>query len=168
MTEHPVIAEDTGVGRLQVQIHTQGASFNVDEPADAGGLAPAPSPFDLLGASLGACTVMTIKFYASRKGIPVSRVQVIVDHRRHPDTGRDVFQRSIFIGGDLDEEQMAQLFSVADRCPVSKTLCAGADIATSASAAPAITGRRTANDEHLRAMTVACEDRVLEAEWLTG
>lgn len=168
MTEHPVIAEDTGVGRLQVQIQTQGASFTVDEPADTGDLAPAPSPFDLLSASLGACTVMTIKFYANRKGIPVSRVQVIVGHRRHPDTGRDIFQRSIFIDGDIDEGQMAQLFSVADRCPVSRTLSAGADIATSPSAAPAITGRRTNNDEHLRAMRILSEDKVLEAEWLTG
>src|SRR3546814_19844494 len=78
--EHPVIAEDTGVGRLQVRIQTQGASFYVDEPVSAGGLASGPSPFDLLSASLGACTVMHIQFYAQPKAIQVPRVQVIVSH----------------------------------------------------------------------------------------
>jgi putative redox protein len=166
--EHPVIAEDTGIGRLQVQIQTQGTSFYVDEPVGAGGLASGPSPFDLLSASLGACTVMTIKFYANRKGIPVTHVQVIVSHHRRPDTGRDVFQRSIFIDGAADEGQMRQLLSVADRCPVSKTLNAGADIATIRHANAAITGRRVDDDEHLRAMVAACEASVPGAECPTA
>lgn len=164
--EHPVIAEDTGVGRLQVQIYTQGASFHVDEPASAGGLASGPSPFDLLSASLGACTVMTIKFYAQRKAIQVTRVQVIVFHHRHPESGRDVFQRSIFIDGPIDEEQMRQLFAVADRCPVSKTLSAAADIETTRNAAPILTGRRVEDDEHVHAMEIACEE-IPDAECLT-
>jgi putative redox protein len=157
-SEHPVIAEDTGVGRLQVQVHTQGASFLVDEPSSAGGMASGPSPFDLLGASLGACTVMTIKFYAQRKGIPVTHVQVIVVHRRSPESGRDIFQRSIFIAGAIDEGQVRQLLSVADHCPVSKTLSAGADIATTRSKAPIPTGRRVEDDAHVRAMEVACDE----------
>lgn len=163
---HPVIAEDTGVGRLQVQIYTQGASFHVDEPVSVGGLASGPSPFDLLSASLGACTVMTIKFYAQRKAIQVTRVQAIVLHHRHPESGRDVFQRSIFIDGAIDEGQMRQLFAAADRCPVSKTLGAGADIATMRNTTPVLTGRRVEDDEHVRAMEVACEE-IQGAECLT-
>ena len=165
--QHPVIAEDTGVGRLQVQIQTQGASFYVDEPTSAGGLASGPSPFDLLSASLGACTVMTIKFYAQRKRIPVTHVQAIVFHDRHPESGRDVFQRSIFIAGAIDEAQMRQLLSAADRCPVSKTLSAGADISTTRSAAAIPTGRRVEDDAHVRAMEMACDD-VPDPECLTG
>lgn len=155
---HPVIAEDTGVGRLQVQIYAQGASFHADEPASAGGSASGPSPFDLLSASLGACTVMTIKFYAQRKAIQVTRVQVIVFHHRHSESGRDVFQRSIFIDGAIDEKQMRKLLAAADRCPVSKTLSAGADIATVRNTTPTLTGRRVEDDEHVHAMEVACEE----------
>src|SRR5690606_20084275 len=155
--EHPVIAEDTGVGRLQVRIQAQGASFCVDEPVSAGGLASGPSPFDLLSAALGACTVMTLTFYAQRKAIQVTRVQGIVCHHRHPESGRDVFQRSIFIDGAIDEAQMRQLFAAADRCPVSKTLSAGADIATTRNTTPTLTGRRVEDDAHVRAMEAACE-----------
>lgn len=154
---HPVIAEDTGIGRLQVQIHAQGASFYADEPASAGGTATGPSPFDLLSASLAACTVMTIKFYARRKRIRVARVQAIVHHHRHPASNRDVFRRSIFIDGPEDEEQMRQLFVVADRCPVSKTLCAGSDIATTRNTVAIPTGRRVEDDVHVQAMEIACE-----------
>lgn len=157
-SEHPVIAEDTGVGQLQVQIHTQGASFYVDEPASAGGMGSGPSPFDLLSASLAACTVMTIKFYARLKKIQVARVQVIVFHRRKPGSNRDVFQRSIFIDGPADEAQMHQLFVAADRCPVSKTLGAGSDIATTRNAVPVPTGRRVEDDAHVHAMEIACKE----------
>lgn len=156
--EHPVIAEDTGVGQLQVQIHTQGASFLVDEPASAGGLASGPSPFDLLSASLGACTVMTIKFYAQRKRILVTHVQVLVFHGRQAESGRDVFRRSIFVAGAIDEGQMQQLLSVADRCPVSKALSAGADIETTRSSTPIPTSRRVEDDVHVRAMEIACDE----------
>lgn len=156
-SQHPVIAEDTGAS-LQVQIHTQGGSFYVDEPSSAGGMASGPSPFDLLSASLGACTVMTIKFYAQRKGIHVTHVQAVVFHSRRTGSGRDVFQRSIFIAGAIDEGQMRQLLSVADRCPVSKTLSAGADVATTRAETPILTGRRVEDDAHVRAMEIACDE----------
>ena len=52
---------------------------------------------------------------------------------------------------------MRQLFAAADRCPVSKTLSAGADIATTRNTTPTLTGRRVEDDAHVRAMEAACE-----------
>ena len=97
MSKHPVIIEDTGLGLFQVDVRAQGTSFFSDEPISSGGLASGPGPFDLLSAALGACTVMTVKFYAQRKSIAVSHVQVMITHQRDPESQRDVFERSIFI-----------------------------------------------------------------------
>jgi putative redox protein len=50
--------------------------LNVDEPADAGGDDAAPSPQELLAASLASCTAVTMEMYAQRKGWDLSDVEV--------------------------------------------------------------------------------------------
>jgi putative redox protein len=158
MTKHPVIIEDTGLGLFQVEVRAQGTSFYSDEPISSGGLASGPGPFDLLGAALGACTVMTVKLYARRKSIAASHVQVIVTHQRDPESQRDVFERSIFIDGTITDEEMKLLFAAADRCPVSRTLSAGSDIITTRSPTATITARRVEDETHIRAMDQVCDE----------
>lgn len=160
MTKHPVIVEDTGLGQFQVEVRAQGVSFHADEPISSGGLATGPSPFDLLGAALGACTVMTVKLYAQRKSIPVTHVQVMITHQRDPDSHRDVFARSIFIDGTVDDVEMAQLLAAADRCPVSRTLCKGSDITTTRSPTAIATARRVDDETHVRAIDHACDELI--------
>jgi putative redox protein len=158
MTRHPVIIEDTGLGLFQVEVRAQGASFLSDEPIASGGMASGPGPFDLLGAALGACTVMTIKLYARRKSIGVSHVQVMVTHHRDGASQRDVFERSIFIDGAITEDQRKLLLIAADRCPVSRTLCKGSDIVTNRSETAIATARRVDDATHIRAMEKACDE----------
>lgn len=156
MTKHPVLVEDTGLGQFQVEVSAQGTHFLADEPISSGGLASSPNPFDLLSAALGACTVMTVKFYALRKPIAVKHVQVVVAHQRDPDSQRDVFERSIFIDATATEEEMDQLLAAADRCPVSRTLGTGSDIVTTRSSTAIPTARRAPDEAHVRAMNRAC------------
>ncbi|MCX7513086.1 OsmC family protein [Frateuria hangzhouensis] len=158
MTKHPVIIEDTGLGLFQVEVRAQGASFLSDEPISSGGLASGPGPFDLLGAALGACTVMTVKLYAQRKSIAVSHVQVMVTHQRDPESRRDVFERSIFIDATVTGEEMKLLLAAADRCPVSRTLSAGSDIVTTRSETAIATARRVEDKTHIRAMDRVCDE----------
>jgi putative redox protein len=158
MNKHPVIIEDTGLGLFQVEVRAQGASFLSDEPISSGGLASGPGPFDLLSAGLGACTVMTVKLYARRKSIAVSHVQVMITHQRDPESRRDVFERSIFIDAAVTGDEMKQLLAAADRCPVSRTLSAGADIVTTHSQTAIATGRRAGDETYMRAMEQACDE----------
>jgi len=51
-----------------------------DEPKDFGGTDRGLSPYGLLAAALGACTSMTIRMYARRKGWPLAHVSVEVTH----------------------------------------------------------------------------------------
>lgn len=109
-----------------------------DEPEAYGGTDRGPSPYGFLSAGLGACTSMTIRMYARRKGWPLEGVSVDVRHDKvhaqdagtAQDTRIDRFTRRITLEGPLTDDQRARLLEIADRCPVHRTLEAGAHITT--------------------------------------
>ncbi|USI72852.1 OsmC family protein [Sphingomonas morindae] len=125
------VAEDTGAGAFQARIRTAGVEILADEPVAVGGLGSGPSPYQLLASTLASCTTMTVRLYATRKDWPVRRIRTSVGHMRDADvTPPDRFTRRIEIEGDLDDMQRARLIEIADRCPVHRTLSAGARIET--------------------------------------
>ncbi len=129
----PVIhVEETGAGRYQARVCGPGWNFLADEPVAVGGLNSGPSPHDLLSAALGACTAMTCRMYAERKGWAVRQISVEVHRTGKTATTKDHFDRRICFEGDLDDEQRARLFEIADRCPVHRTLTEGSTVSTSA------------------------------------
>jgi putative redox protein len=125
-----VLAEETGAGTFQVRIDTGDHSFLMDEPEGYGGLGTGPSPFDLLCAALGACTLMTMKLYAKRKGWALDRLNVRVTHQKGSIDQRDRFDRLIELG-DVTDEQREGLLKIAQRCPVDLLLERGADVTVS-------------------------------------
>ena len=126
-----VVVEETGEGAFQVEVRAGGARLLVDEPVEVGGSGSGPTPYDLLSAALGACTAMTLRLYARRKGWPLARVRVCVGHSRTTGVSPpDVFVRDIAIDGELDAEQRARLIEIAGRCPVHLTLERGARVET--------------------------------------
>lgn len=125
-----VSVTETRAGKYQVEVQAGQTRFFADEPADVGGLGSGPNPYDLMGAALGACTVMTLRLYADRKNWPLKRAWVKVTHGRSSLVARDVFNRDIHLEGPLDDEQRAKLIEIAERCPVHVTLERGSDITT--------------------------------------
>ena len=123
-----IIVAETGLGKYQVEARAGDAAFLIDEPVAAGGLGSGPNPYNLLSAALGACTTMTIRLYANRKGWPLRRVRVAVKHSRANLQSRDAFEMDIALEGDLDEEQRARLMEIAERCPVHLTLARGSEV----------------------------------------
>lgn len=103
-----------------------------DEPPEAGGTDLGPTPYDLLSSALGACTSMTLHFYAKREKIPLTGVELsITNDRQYAKDCADCLTSSGFIHrfsvrlkllGDLTPEQRERLLGIAKRCPVYKTL----------------------------------------------
>jgi putative redox protein len=104
--------------------------FSIGGPDGRGGTAAGANPYELLSASLAACTAMTIRFQARRRKIPLSHVEVAVSYHHGGDAGRDSFERSIRLEGNLGDEERAELMRAANMCPVGRTLGLSADIRT--------------------------------------
>ncbi len=136
-----VVVAETGQGTFLNHVVVGHHHFLADEPVDAGGFDAGPSPYDLLGAALGACTSMTLRLYADRKGLPLARVTVEVSHAKtHAQDCEacvegagpliDHFQRRILVTGELDDDQRNSLLRIADKCPVHRTLERTSQIST--------------------------------------
>ncbi|MEE3622627.1 alpha/beta fold hydrolase [Nitrospirillum sp. BR 11752] len=126
-----VLAVETGRGRYQLAMRSGPHQFLADEPVDVGGLNSGLAPYDFVSAGLAACTTMTMRMYAERKGLPLVRAQTRVTHTKRPDqTPADLFTRTIVLEGPLDEEQRAKLLSIANRCPVDITLTRASEVET--------------------------------------
>src|SRR5438270_13278966 len=80
------------------------SAFSIGGPDGRGGTAVGANPYELLSASLAACTAMTIRLQARRRKIPLSHVEVGVSYHHGGDTGRDSFERSIRPEGKHGDE----------------------------------------------------------------
>ncbi len=140
-----VCVAETGKGRFAQAINAGGHILSADEPASLGGTDTGPTPYDLLLASLGACTSMTLRMYAARKRWPLEQVRVRLSHEKiHSDDCEtcettnariDRIERSVEITGALTAEQRERLLDIADKCPVHRTLHSEVLIETSLAAA---------------------------------
>jgi putative redox protein len=127
-----VLVRETREGKFTNQVFAGAHVIRADEPVAAGGLDTGPGPYDLLCASLGACTSMTLRMYADLKGIPLERVSVELEHDKihaadcaecATREGKiDRIDRLITLEGELDAQQRAKLLEIADKCPVHRTL----------------------------------------------
>jgi putative redox protein len=137
-----VAVEETRRGRFQQAVSMGPHHLLADEPTRHGGDDSGGGPYDLLLAGLGACTSMTIRMYADRKGWPLERVRVRLSHEKvHAEdcancetkSGKiDVIRRKVGITGDLDDQQRQKLLEIADKCPVHRTLHSEVSVHTEA------------------------------------
>ncbi|WP_291989514.1 OsmC family protein [Luteitalea sp.] len=107
----------------QTSVTTRTHAFAADEPVTVGGTDTAPTPMELLSGSLAACTAITLRMYAGRKGWSLDGLTVRVEYTAQP---TPAFVKHLTMTGALDDTQKARLLEIAEACPVAKLLKAGA------------------------------------------
>ena len=110
-------------------IETGGFSLVADEPIGGGGRNAGPAPYNLLLASLGACTAITLKMYADRKGWSIGALKVALTLHKDDDGGTHI-ARLLSSDAPLEAAQWDKLVEIAGKTPVTRTLRAGATITT--------------------------------------
>ncbi len=131
LTDNQVVVRLDGAG-FRTEMLANGFPLVADEPVAVGGTNAGPTPYDYVVAGLGACTAMTLRMYADRKGWPLEAVEVRLNHEKihakdcedcEQKVGKiDQIERELVLSGPLDEAQRQRIKEIANRCPVHRTL----------------------------------------------
>ena len=114
-----VVVAETGEGKFAQYLLDGRHHLRADESQAVGGQDLGPGPYELLLMALGACTSMTLRLYADRRKIALSRVVVRLKHaKRYIDDCKDCADKPAMLGDD----DRAKLLEIADKCPVHRTL----------------------------------------------
>lgn len=104
---------------IRIGRHTLTADMTLSE----GGADDGPSPHDLYDAALGACKALTVLWYANKKGIPVDDIQTSVTRDSSAErSGVYRLDATLHVSGDLSDEQIRELATVAGKCPVHRLM----------------------------------------------
>jgi putative redox protein len=147
-----IVTVDLGGDGFRAVARARGHALALDEPEDLHGTDEGPTPVEALLAALGACTAMTLRMYADRKGWDLRAVRVRLEHRQlaradcldcPPDPELplvDRIGRAVVVEGDLTEDQVARLLDVANKCPVHRVLTRRPAVVTTLQVAPSHAG----------------------------
>jgi putative redox protein len=128
MTENPTATVESVNGTYAQLIKARVHEWAAGEPVAIGGVDNGPTPYELLLSALGACTSITLEMYAARKGWPLDKVHVTLEHSKEERAGEnggkpvDMIDRIVRLEGALDDGQRAKLIEIAEKCPLHRTL----------------------------------------------
>lgn len=117
-----------GKDHYRAELRTETNSITADEPFDVGGKNTGFSPSELLASSLAACTCITVRMYADRKGWNLE--EIIAEVTLEKLEGKSKFTRKVEFKGSLDDDQRSRLAAIANKCPIHQTLTNPIEIET--------------------------------------
>jgi putative redox protein len=121
---HAKLADDP----YRVDIMAAGHALVGDESREHGGGGTGPSPFDLVLSGLAACTLITLRMYAERKGWAGFSAGGRFRYRQ--EDGRNLIDRELEVTGAPDAAAVQRLAEIAEKTPVTLALKAGFTIST--------------------------------------
>ena len=111
-------------GSLRHEIDVNGRhTITTDEPKTLGGTDTAPTPHELLAATLASCVSTMLMLYAKPRDIDLGELRVDVDY--DADTTPRRVEITIHLPDHLTDDQVKRLEKVAETCPVRRALEAG-------------------------------------------
>ncbi len=111
-------------GTLRHEIDVNGRhTITTDEPNRLGGTDTAPTPHELLAATLASCVSTMLVLYARSRDIDLTELRVDVDYDAEA-SPRHV-EITIHLPDHLTDDQVKRLEKVAETCPVRRALEAG-------------------------------------------
>lgn len=119
--QHTVHVEHQEGDRFGIAV--RGHTLTVDQPADAGGEDTAPTPTELLVASLASCVAFYARRYLARHGLPTNGLGVDASFEMgaHPARVSAVDVR-LHLPDGVPESRRGPLLAVARHCTVHNTL----------------------------------------------
>ena len=124
------ITANIGTELYKTEIESETNLIISDEPKSSGGQDLGFAPNELLASSLAACTAITLRMYANRKGWELTDVKVEVSFETDSLENKFKIVRDIQLLGNLDEDQQARLLIIANKCPIHKILTNPIEITT--------------------------------------
>ena len=106
--------------KLSVEITSERHTINADTSVKNGGDDSGLSPHELLEASLGSCTNITLMMYAKLKNIPLTDIHTKVEILSEGE--ENLISREIQLIGELDDSQRERLMKIANKCPMHNLL----------------------------------------------
>jgi uncharacterized OsmC-like protein len=131
----PIVVTHQGGVRFAAQVRSH--RVLVDQPVHSGGDDTAPSPIELLGASLGTCVALYVQQFCKVRGLPCEgmRVEVETVAAANPNRiGRFIVR--VVLPTELPRQYAELIERVAQSCPAHNTLTHGADMTVSVETAP--------------------------------
>jgi putative redox protein len=126
------VKANIGQERYRTELRTTNHLVISDEGTDVGGADLGFTPTDLLAASLAACTSITLRMYAERKGWSIGEIDVKVSviSEKNGQSLKTIFKRELTFEGEVPEDQRQRLLQIANVCPIHKTLTNPIDVLT--------------------------------------
>lgn len=107
---------------LTHDIEIRGHTVMSDAPGSLGGEDEGPTPQELIAGALAACTAITLRMYAGRKGWELPGLEVVAESEPGERGACGPFTVVLRLPKELTEERVRRLRVIAGKCPVHRTL----------------------------------------------
>ena len=125
-SEQPIVVRHESGKKFSAQVRSH--RVITDQPERAGGTDTAPTPLELLGASLGSCVALYVQQFCVARGLPFEGMRVEIDQKNEKNPHRvGSFSIRLVMPEELPEHYISMLERVVESCPVHNTLRASAD-----------------------------------------